>query len=74
MACTTFFFEEESFINYYPLPGNDNTCPIYTFLLNHSIYLKKPHQNPLSSFKDLSMGQTAGSDFVLYHAMIMMLL
>jgi hypothetical protein len=25
--------------------------------------LKKPHQNPLGSFKDLSI-QTAGSDFV----------
>jgi hypothetical protein len=43
-----------------------------SFLLNNSIYLKRPHQNPLDSFKDLSIHRDmrAGSDFVLYYDMI----
>jgi hypothetical protein len=34
-----------------------------------ALYLfKKPHQNPLSSFKDLTINrQTTGSDFGLYY-------
>jgi hypothetical protein len=34
---------------------------------------KKPHLNPMSSFKDLSIhreGQTAGTDFVLYYVLM----
>jgi hypothetical protein len=38
-----------------------------------SLYLfRKTHQNPMGSFKDVSIkGQTAGSDFALYYVMIM---
>lgn len=36
-----------------------------------SLYLlKKPHQNPLRSFKDLSKHRDRESDFVLYYVVI----
>jgi hypothetical protein len=45
------------------------TQALHKNLLLKSLYpLKKPHQNPWRSFKDLSM--TAGSDFGLYYVMI----
>jgi hypothetical protein len=47
---------------------------IKTFLLNHSTYLRKPHQNPLRNFEDLSIHRGRQRDFVLlcynYNAVI----
>jgi hypothetical protein len=43
---------------------------IKTFLLNHSTYLKKPDQNPLGRFKDLSIHRDRQREAPLFYTYI----
>jgi hypothetical protein len=60
--------------SYYELRHSYTKCAIYTFLLNHLIYLKKLHQNPLSSFKDLSIRRDRQQKATLIYTMLLLLL